>query len=229
MENNNYHARSILIADDHQLVVELVKLQFEYQHLFEKIDTAYSKKETFKYLQQNKYDIVLLDMLFDDGNIAVDLKNIIALYPESKIILFTGSCNKKMLIESFKSGIRGFILKTSHQSEITEAIKIVLNGDKYYCKDCLKLLVEESLEKQHYINYIDDTAVLTVREKEILKYIVDEFSVKEIADKLCISQRTVETHKRNIMEKFDTKTTLGLVKKVIMKNLLNELNNNNNK
>lgn len=224
MENNNSRGLSILIADDHHFVLELLKLHVASQHIFNTIETADSKKDVLNHLEKSKYDIILLDIMFKDGNITEDLKNISLSYPDTKVILLSGINNKKTLIECYKAGIRGFILKSSHQSEVTEAIQFVLKGDKYYCKECLNILVEETIEHQEYVNYIDDNEILTGREKEILQYIVDELSVKEIADKLCISQRTAETHKRNIMEKLGTKTTLGLVKKVIMKNLLNGKN-----
>jgi DNA-binding NarL/FixJ family response regulator len=210
----------ILIADDHKVVANLLKAHLEDINLFQTIKTAFSCKEAIESAKENKVDVILLDIILPDGNGIEVAKEIMKFNPSVKIIFLTSLCSKSLIMECFEIGARGFLLKTANFDETIEAIKIVKKGDKYFCRDCLKALVEEDYQNDEYVNYIKHSLDLTDREKEILRLLVEECTVPEIAGKLYLSARTVESHKRNIMTKFGAKTVIGLVKMVLTKNLI---------
>jgi DNA-binding NarL/FixJ family response regulator len=211
---------SVLIADDHRVVTNMLKLHFDHLYTFKDVQVANSKAEMLEMISSKKYDILLLDILLPDGNGIEIAENLAITHPYIKIIFFTSLCSKKILHDGFRVGGQGFIIKTAFFEELIQAINIVLDGQKYYCRDCVTALVDEDIQSNEYMDYIDHSAELTEREKEVLKLLMDEYHVPEIADKLCLSPRTVETHKKNIMAKFHQKTLVGLIKLVYTKNLI---------
>jgi DNA-binding NarL/FixJ family response regulator len=117
-----------------------------------------------------------------------------------------------------KNGAKAYLLKTSGKEEIDKAIQIVQNGEQYISPSVQKVIFEgmsnNSEKKQGYVPPI------TKREKEILKLIADEFTNKEVAEKLFISVSTVEFHRKNLLEKFNARNSVGLVKSAIEKGLI---------
>jgi DNA-binding NarL/FixJ family response regulator len=133
-------------------------------------------------------------------------------------ILTISSFKESGLVKSMiQAGASGYLLKNADKSVLIEAIRSVHGGEQFIQKELNEQLVAEALNKPVQSSYIPR---LTRREKEVLQLIIDEFTTQEIADKLSISPKTVETHRLNLLLKLEAKNTAGLVKIALQKNLV---------
>lgn len=117
-----------------------------------------------------------------------------------------------------RRGAKGYVLKNASRETLIEAINRVRRGEEFIHEDIQKLIVQESITGQRRSMY---EIPLTKREKEILKLIAEEHTNQEIADKLFLSLRTVETHRSNLSQKLEAKNTASLVKEAIRRGLIN--------
>ena len=204
----------ILFADDHQLIlnglISIIKEKFPNAE----IHTASNKNQLFECLNdaENGFDVLIQDIKFGTDNANDFLGEIRKGFPKMKIMVLS-SISDAVSINKIKKKIDGYVLKSDPLSEILEAIEEIHSGSVYFSKE-----VQKKLEAFKNVEEV----VLTLREKEILTVLMQERSTKEIADVLCISQKTVEMHRANLFVKLDVKNLTGLVKKVIALDLLGE-------
>jgi DNA-binding NarL/FixJ family response regulator len=211
---------NILIVDDHKLVTKLISNHFDRQEVQHTIRIANGFEDAIGSALSNNIDIALLDVMLPDGDGIELAKRLIEINSSMKIIFLTALNSKKIILDAVKLGAVGFLSKTSHLKEINEAIEFVKKGEKYFCQDSLKILVGNSVDGDVRNDHISDSDKLTDREKEILRLVVDEYTIAEIAEHLSLSRRTVETHKRNLMAKLGAKSTISLVKMVYENKIL---------
>jgi DNA-binding NarL/FixJ family response regulator len=142
-------------------------------------------------------------------------------FPKTKIIILANNTNSEIINKCIKSNVKGLLSKDSSQSDLIEAIYSLRAGFDYFSKSITQLLINNYVEK---IKEEDESAknqnALSQREVEILKLWGDNYSNIEIAEKYCISVRTVESHKNHIMQKLNLKTTVDLVKYAIKNNII---------
>jgi len=138
-------------------------------------------------------------------------------FPSIKIIAFSSFDDTHYIKQIIRSGASGYLLKNADQQTILSAINSVMNGEEYIDESIKKILIQESISGQRRSLF---DIPLTKREKEILKLIADGNSNQEVADKLFISLRTVETHRFNLTQKLDVKNAAGLVKEAIKRGLV---------
>jgi len=155
-----------------------------------------------------------------DIEIIIDLK---ASFPKLKIIMLVLKDEEDNVLKSLKAGAKGYITKDTNQSELFEAIFSVHNGLDYHSKSIANVLVKNYLKiinSGSSKSYKHELELLSKREIEIIKLWGESFTNAEIAERLCISVRTVESHKNHIMQKLNMKTTVDLVKFAIKNNLI---------
>jgi DNA-binding NarL/FixJ family response regulator len=200
---------SILIADDHQLFLDGLKLILRNQPSFQIVAEALNGEQVLDILKIEKIDLAVLDLNMP-GMKGIDLvKTVKQKFPETKLLVITMHHEQEIISEILLAEAEGYVLKNSGKKELTDAITDILNGKTHYEKEVLDLMLQkvkadkktEELKKN-----------LTERELEILSLIVQEFTSKEIAEKLFISKQTVDTHRLNIMHKTGAKTIVGLIK-----------------
>lgn len=131
--------------------------------------------------------------------------------PEQKIMALTMMGENQHIKHMLSAGVNGYILKNSDKSEILQAIDTITNGDNYYSNEVTRIIMDSMTGKKKPQQRLTLETPLTSREKEVLKLIVKEYSNQEIADELFISTRTVDAHKRNLLEKTGCKNVAGLV------------------
>jgi DNA-binding NarL/FixJ family response regulator len=122
-----------------------------------------------------------------------------------------------------KAGAVGYIFKTIGKAELTNAIKTISNGDTYFAKEASKMIMEHFMQKNQGAKIhlpSENLDQLTKREKEVLKLIAEEYTNPEIAEKLFLSARTIDTHRRNLLQKLRVKNTAGLVKIALKSGLI---------
>jgi len=204
----------ILIADDHRLVRDGIKAMFTHVNDFEVVGEAKNGNEVIDRTVKLKPDIIIMDISMP-GISGIDAtKTIMKRAPKTKILVLTQHENDEYVYQVFESGGSGYLLKNTKKEDFILAIRTVMKGEKYYSKKISALLM------QKFLNNDDDkrqrkasnTEIhLTQREKEIIKLIANELGNQEIADSLFISLRTVETHRRNIMQKLNVKNAVALL------------------
>ena len=201
----------ILLADDHLLVMEGLRKLLEAEHdLVGTVEDGVALVDMAKELEP---DIILLDISMPMLNGIEAARKIKKLLPECKLIFVTMHGDSTYVIEAFRAGASGYLLKRSAASELSQAIRAVRNGQQYLSplvtKDVLNPLLETSQDIPARLG------TLTARQREVLQLVAEGRSAKEIANILKISVKTVEFHKSQIMEHVGLRTTAELTKYAI--------------
>lgn len=201
---------SILLADDHRLF-RLGVLQ-----ILEKVDDIYvvgqaeSVEETLSFCSRLKPDLVLMDISFPNAS-GVELTKQLSKTLEIKVLALTSHEEDRYVIDMLRAGASGYLIKNSSVDELVRAIRTIHAGHSYFSKNISKTIFE-NIDKEKAIQSGFGKLSVTTREMEVLKYLSEEMTNKEIASQLFISPRTVETHKRNLMQKLKVKNAVGLAK-----------------
>lgn len=213
----------IMVIDDHQLIIDGIRfiLLGEEEVLF--AGGANNLKDALDFLSHNEIDVVLADISMPDHSGIEVTKKIKEIYPKIKVLALTMHEDITMITKMLEAGASGYILKRTNMNEVFEAIKVVADGGKYLGREVQAILMDYLSATASEEELPDDAPVqLTVRELEVLNLIAREYSNDDIANKLFISPRTVETHRRNIFTKTKTKTIVGLIKYAIHNGLINQ-------
>ena len=206
----------ILLADDHLLVMEGLRKLLEAEHdLIGTVEDGVTLVDMAKELEP---DIILLDISMPMLNGIEAARKIKKLLPECKLIFVTMHGDSTYVIEAFRAGASGYLLKRSAASELSQAIRAVRNGQQYLSplvtKDVLNPLLEPSQDIPARLG------TLTARQREVLQLVAEGRSAKEIANILKISVKTVEFHKAQIMEHVGLHTTAELTKYAISQGIV---------
>lgn len=201
----------VLLADDHTLVVEGFRKLLEEE--FDLVGTVEDGRALLKTAPTLQPDVVLLDIAMPSLNGIEAARQLKKMMPEVKIIFVTMHADPAYVTEGFRAGASGYLLKRSAAAELVQAIQAVLKGQHYVTplitKDLVHTLIEGSPEHQ------SGPASLTPRQREVLQLVAEGHSMKEIANTLNISVKTVEFHKAQIMEQLNLHSTAELTKYAI--------------
>ncbi len=208
----------IAIADDHPLILRGLQNLLN-NHADIEVSGIYENgSDLLASLAENTPDILLLDIQMPDKN-GLELAGIIShQYPDIGIIALTNLDNQFYIKSMLNQGALGYILKNSNEETLIEAIKTVYNREPYLEPALRERAWRTMVKAQHAPP--EGGHSLTRREKEILQLIAKEYTSQEIADKLFLSLRTIETHRMNLMLKLGTKNMIGLVKAAIQMGLV---------
>lgn len=210
----------LLLCDDHPLVIEGLKLMLLDDNRFKIVGEVYNGKEALDFLENNAIDILLMDINMPVLNGLETAKILKKNHPELKVIMLSMLNDSSIIKHLIEQGARAYMMKNAGQDEIVSTILKVSEGERCFDND----LLMEILELKKARNRKKETSLfpkLSRREKEILSLIVDEYTTSEIAKELFISFGTVETHRRNMLNKLGLKNTAGLVRTAIQFDLLN--------
>ena len=201
----------VAIVDDHKMFRDGVSsILNEVSHI-DVIWNASNRQETYNGIKLEMPDIILMDISLGSESGLTLTKDLLLNYPEVKVLILSMHQEENYVIKALEVGALGYILKDAGREEMISAIEIVYKGDHYYSKFVSDILIKR-LTNATRPKRSDDKSALTKREKEILKLIAEEYSNPEIAEELFISIRTVDTHRRNLLDKLGAKNTAGLVK-----------------
>lgn len=200
---------NILIAEHHRIVRDGLKMILSEVPGIKIKDTVANREELLKYAFKGGVDIVILDL--DMPNL--DMKNTIERLkeenPEVSILCISDVEAQEQIKRVMVAGVSGYILKKRGKEEIIEAIEVIKNGNQYLCDESIQALVQDSSDS---LSFEVNTSDLTDRELEVLRLICQEYTNKESAKELGISVRTVDAHRRSLLQKTGAKNTAGLVK-----------------
>jgi DNA-binding NarL/FixJ family response regulator len=203
----------VLIVEDHTLLSKLIVNYISTISEIEVIGSATNGEKALDYLLANQVDVVLLDLNLPKVDGLDFLEMISSRFPDVKILVLSSCSDSSIIRVALNSGAMGYLTKTAELSEVIIAIKSINNGKSYCSNEALQALSNANYGlDSHELNVSQKLARLTKREKEILDLISNEMTSNEIANKLHISVRTVETHRKNISTKLDVKNSIGLSK-----------------
>ncbi|MCW7076865.1 MAG: response regulator transcription factor [Candidatus Syntrophoarchaeum sp.] len=209
----------ILIVDDHQIVIEGIKGALKDYPELDVRGEALDGVQALEQVRSLRPDIVIMDICMPHMNGIEATRRIKRLAPDVRVIIFTIHSNRKYIIELLKVGISAYVLKESPLSELILAVKAAKEGGTYLNPVVAAQLIHEQ-ELEEAGNDKDGFEQLSMREREVLKLLADGKTVKEIAGQLCISPKTVESHKYHIMTKLGVRTIAGLTKIAIKRELI---------
>ncbi len=198
----------VAIVDDHQIVIDGITSLLDGHETINIVTTTTSPVKMLSMLGENNIDILLTDIMMPEMTGQQLSKKVRQQFPEIKILALSMSGQGDVVNEMINDAdISGYVLKNIGKQELTHAIDKIAKGGIYFSEEVLK-----ELEKFSNVKKDNEEAHLTTREIEIIKLIEKEFSNKDIADALFISERTVETHRKNIFRKTKTGSVIGLIK-----------------
>ncbi|UII20455.1 response regulator transcription factor [Fulvivirga ligni] len=213
----------ILIVDDHKVVRDGVAMYLENDSNYEIIGMASNGIEAIKAVENNEVDLVIIDINMDEMDGIEATKKIMEIRSDVKVLALTMHNDYQHIKAMMDAGASGYILKSCDDVEMRNAIDTILNDDIYYSSEVGQTVMNNLAKKKTKTRGSAVITPLTPREKEIYKLILQEYSNQEIADKLFISVRTVEVHKRNLLEKTGAKNSTGLVLYAIKNELFDDI------
>ena len=198
------------IVDDHYMVIEGIRSLLQNEKSIEWMGHAMNASSCLAFLNKQLPDVILMDINLPDIS-GIDLcKEVKTKYPSVFIIGLSTFNQQSFIQKMMDNGASGYVLKNATQEELTNAIETVMKGKTYLSEEA-----SHTLRKENASNI-----VLTRREKEVLELIGDGMTNAEIAQKLFISVTTVDTHRKNLLAKFDTKNTAALIKIAVSRGYL---------
>jgi len=213
---------NVLLVDDHQIVRDGIKSLLTGSSNIEIIGEASDAAELLEKLKVLYPDIIVLDISLPKTS-GIELTKIITVdYPEIKVLILSMYTNEDFIFNSVKAGAKGYLPKNTTRKELLEAIHQIYNGNEFFSETISNIILKSYIKKAKSDD--DITAKkevnLTSREIEILKLVVEGVTNTDIANKLFISIRTVESHKNHIMQKLELNTPVDLVKFAIKNKII---------
>jgi len=201
----------ILLVDDHQILRDGICSMFSGHKDIEVIGEAPDGRTAIKLVEQLKPDIVVMDISMPDMNGIDATRKIKRRSPDIKVIALSMHHDRQFLIEIFRAGASGYLVKDSAFEELERAIKLVMEGKRYINPHMASLLIDTIISESHSPSH-KGLSLLTDREKQVLHLIVEGKSTKEIARQLKVSNKTIESHRRQIMGKLNLQSVAELIK-----------------
>lgn len=210
---------SILIADDHQVVRLGLRTLLEAEPDFKVVGEAKDGLEAKALVDRLKPAVLVVDMMMPGLNGLEVIRQVGTLSPNTRAIVLSMQANEAYVLEALKHGAAGYILKQSDLNEVVRAVHDVLAGLTYLSPQLSQRAIESYREKAGAVT-TDQYDSLTAREREVLQLAAEGHTSAAIAERLVISQRTVEMHRANLMRKLSLKTQTDLVRYAMWRGIL---------
>ncbi|NOQ25042.1 MAG: response regulator [Bacteroidales bacterium] len=209
----------IILVDDHQMFRDGVKSVLSDEENIDLVGEVGNAKDLYELLKTTNPDVIITDISMPDIS-GIELSKFVSEnYPEINILILSMHTNEEFITKSLAAGAKGYLPKDTSMDELLEAINVIYKGENYFNKNISDTLLKSLISKSKPSKENIKNGTLTKREREIISHVVDGLSNKEIACKLFISIRTVDSHKNNIMQKLNLKSSVELVKYAIKNNL----------
>ena len=210
----------VLIVDDHTLVRDGIRSLLALTADIEIVGEATNGREALEKVKQLMPDVVLMDLAMPIMGGLEETRRIRRQFSATKVLALTQYDDSEYVIPVIAAGARGFVTKMASFSELASAIQAVYRGDSFLSPSAASVLVEEYQQKSNVEEGKDPYQLLTDREKEVLKLVVEGYSAREIADMLVVSPKTVEWYKTSLMNKLNIHNRTDLIKFAIRKALI---------
>jgi DNA-binding NarL/FixJ family response regulator len=211
----------VLLAEDHAMVRAGLRALLERSDHIEIVGEAPNGHAVIEMVTDLEPDILIMDIMMPRLNGIQSAEHIRTLKLPVKILILSMYSEEGLIRQALRSGVKGYVLKSSASSELLEAIQTIYNGGTYLSSEISSLLTE-GIQSPYHAGKTNPLETLSPREKEILQLIAEEHTSAEIAKLLFISEKTVEKHRTNIMDKLKIHNLAGLVKFAIKHGLAKE-------
>jgi len=210
------HKINIVIVDDHPIVIEGLKIMLSDKPFFQISETFTNGSEVIKFVKTNEVDIVLLDISLPDISGIQLCEEIKKISPNTSVIMFSNRSERSIIMQCIQNGASGYLLKNVSIEELMECFQGALSGNIVFCNETKNIISKPSPQE------LTTTPRLTKREKQILQFLAKGKTSNEIANELCLSSLTVDTHRKNLLNKFGAKNSAELVNMAIQQNMILE-------
>lgn len=212
----------ILIVDDHPMIRHGIKSLLGDEPSINVAAEAGNGLEAIEVVDKEAFDLIIMDIKMPEMNGIEATEIILANHPHLKVLAMSMYDEQRYIVKMLQAGALGYILKNTGKQELLNAIHTVMDGESYFSQEVSSIMMSQFMSRKStgYVDTSKPDINLTKRETEIIRMISEELTNSEIADKLGISPRTVDTHRRNLLQKLDVKNTAGLVKYAIQHNIL---------
>jgi DNA-binding NarL/FixJ family response regulator len=210
----------IVLAEDHTILREGLRFLLSAEADLEVVGEAADGREAVQRSDELSPDVILMDLSMPRTNGLEAIREIKGRQPETKIIALTVHNTEEYVLAALEAGADGYVLKDATHAELLLAIRNVILGKRYLSPGVSEKVIEGYIESRKAAKPQSVWETLTRREKEILKLIAEGYKNKDVADYLCISAKTVEKHRSNLMKKLDLHNTAALTALAIEKGLV---------
>jgi two-component system response regulator NreC len=201
----------ILIAEDQTILREGLRSLVSLDPGFEVVGEAADGREAIQLTEKLKPHLVLMDLSMPKTDGLNAIKEVKRRFPETKVLVLTVHKDEELIIATLEMGVDGYALKDATYAELMVAVKNVLQGKSYICPGISDKVIQGYLDGRKKLRAPSPWMTLTLREREVLKLIAEGYKIREIASYLCVSPKTIEAHRSNLMKKLNTRSTADLV------------------
>ena len=212
----------VLLADDHTILRAGLRMMLNAQPDIEVTGEASDGRQTISEAQRLQPDVILMDITMPECNGIEATRQIRRLLPEIRVLALTMHENEEYLFQMLRAGAAGYILKEAADTELISAIRVVSSGRFYLSPSAQSMMVGDYLQRVRSGEERDSYSALTEREREILKLVAEGHTNNQIAERLFISPKTVDTHRTHIMDKLNLHSRAELVKYAMRRGLLED-------
>ncbi len=209
----------VLIADDHEMFVDGIVSILQDARDIEVTGWCYRGREVLETLMMRPADVLLLDLNLPDCPGLEVARRVLHSLDGVRIIALTMHNEPSYILQALQLGVHSYILKDSGKRELLTAIRTVNEGGQYISPEVSRIIHEHKRDRMR-LRRSKDSPWISRRERQVLELIVKEHTTQEIAEKLSITLKTVETHRRNLMTKLNVRNIAGLVRKALEKGLI---------
>jgi len=211
---------SIVLADDHQIVRQGLQSLLDAEADMKVVGSASTGLEAVELTDQLRPDILVTDMMMPELNGMEVTRQALQRSPATRVIVLSMHANEGYVTQALRNGALGYVLKDSSLEELVEAVRSVLLGRRFLSECISERMIETYIQNERDASMDDPYETLTNREREVLQMVVEGNSSTEIAERLTISARTVETHRSNLMRKLSLGNQTELIRFAIRKGIL---------
>jgi len=204
----NENGKRVIFAEDHNIVAGGMLRLFEREFQDYLLDHVTSGRGLFNALKANQYDYAIIDLTLEDGDTFHLIENILAIYPDLRIMIFTGNPEKIYASRLYSVGIRGFLNKLATDAEISNALHLFLQG-KDYLSDEFKTYLLSKLNPGTDIQ-LNPFELLTSRELDVVNQLLTGKKIGEVASELNLHSNTISTYKNRVFDKLGITNSLQL-------------------
>ena len=210
----------IVLADDHTVMRNGLRLLLERQPDFEVVGEAADGRKTVEVCEALKPDAVVLDIAMPNLNGIEAARQICAKVPKTAIVILSMHSDEGYVLRALKAGARAYLLKDSAEADLINAIRVVTEGKAFFSPAISRMLVDDYVHRLQQRGVEDSYELLTTREREILQLLAEGKSNKEVANVLNLSLYTVETHRGNMLQKLNLHSVPELILYAVRKGVI---------
>lgn len=212
----------ILLADDHTILRAGLRMMLNAQPDMEIVGEAQDGRQAIAETQRLQPDIILMDITMPDMNGIEATRQIKRLHPETKVLMLTMHENEEYVFQALRAGAAGYMLKEAADTDLISALRVIQSGQFYLSPMAQSVMVGDYLQRVRTGEEKDSYSSLTEREREILKLVAEGYTNNQIAERLVISPKTVDTHRTHVMDKLNLHSRAELVKYAMRRGLLED-------